>query len=67
MVSPSIILTNLGRGVGRVNFEVTTDAPNAAGARRVIVSVESVVDIKITDTVEMARFTMMGFQNKINR
>ncbi len=41
---------------------VERKTPDAQGARRVIMSFEQVIAIKILDAVEMARFTAMGFQ-----
>jgi hypothetical protein len=40
--------------------------PDASGARRVIMGIDSVVAIKILDAIEMARFTAMGFQGNLD-
>jgi hypothetical protein len=36
--------------------------PDAQGSRRVIMSFDLIVAVKILDAIEMARFTAMGFQ-----
>ena len=38
------------------------DKPDTIGARKVMLSYESISAIKITDVIEMARFQVMGFQ-----
>jgi hypothetical protein len=41
--------------------------PDTSGARRVILAIDTIVGIKITDPIEMARFTVMGFQANMAR
>jgi hypothetical protein len=41
--------------------------PDTIEARRVILSIDTIVGIKITDPIKMARFTAMGFQANMAR
>ena len=38
------------------------DRPDTIGARKVMLSYDSISAVKITDVIEMARFQVMGFQ-----
>lgn len=69
-----IMITSFGESIPFVEYMLSGNlvlldrgVPDTAGARRVIVAVESIVGIKIVDAVEMARFTAMGFQANLAR
>lgn len=69
-----IIITSFGESVPFVEYMLSGNlvlvdrgVPDTAGARRVIVAIDSIVGIKITDPIEMARFTAMGFQANMAR
>ena len=69
-----IILTSFGESVPFVEFMLNGNlvlldrgVPDTANARRVILAVDMIVGIKITDPIEMARFTSMGFQANMRR
>jgi len=69
-----IILTSFGESVPFVEFMLNGNlvlldrgVPDTAGARRVILAMDMIVGIKITDPIEMARFTSMGFQANMRR
>lgn len=64
-----IIITSFGESVPFVEYMLSGNlvlldrgVPDTAGARRVIIAIDSIVGIKITDAIEMARFTVLGFQ-----
>ncbi len=64
-----IIITSFGESIPFTSYMLSGNlvlldrgVPDTAGARRVIVAIDSIVGIKITDAIEMARFTAMGFQ-----
>lgn len=38
------------------------DKPDTLGARKVMLSYETIAAVKITDVIELARFQVMGFQ-----
>ncbi len=69
-----ILLTTFGESVPFEDFMLSGNlvlvdrgVPDTSGARRVIVSIDAIVGIKIVDPVEMARFTAMGFQAAVRR
>ena len=69
-----VLITSVGENVPFVDFMlngnlilVDRGIPDTAGSRRVILALECIVGIKITDPIEMARFTAMGFQARMNR
>jgi len=69
-----VLITSFGESVPFADFMlngnlilVDRGIPDTAGSRRVILAIDSSVGIKITDPVEMARFTAMGFQGQLNR
>ena len=69
-----IVLTSFGENVPFVDYMLSGQlvlldrgVPDTSGARRVILSVDTIVGIKITDPIEMARFTAMGFQANLAR
>lgn len=45
---------------GIVLFE--RDKPDSLGSRKVMLSYEAICAIKLTDTMELARYQVMGFQ-----
>ena len=64
-----IMITSYGESVPFTDFMlsgtlalVDRGAPDTTGARRVIIAIDSITVIKITDPIEMDRFTAMGFQ-----
>lgn len=65
-----LAVTTFGESIPFCNFMLSGDlllierkTPDAQGARRVILSFESINAIKILDAIEMPRFTAMGFQS----
>jgi len=64
-----LIVTSFGEQIQFVSYMLSGDlilierkTPDALGSRRVIISFESIIALKILDAIEMARFTAMGFQ-----
>jgi hypothetical protein len=64
-----LMLTTFGESLPFVSYKLQGDlliverkTPDAQGGRRVIMSIECIVAIKILDAIDMARFTAMGFQ-----
>lgn len=64
-----LIVTTFGESIQFVSYMISGDlilierkTPDAQGSRRVIMSFDSIVAVKILDAIEMARFTAMGFQ-----
>ncbi len=69
-----VLITSFGESVPFVDFMlcghlilVDRGVPDTAGSRRVILDIDSVKAIKITDPIEMPRFTAMGFQARVDR
>ena len=69
-----IIITSFGESIPFVEYMLSGNlvlvdrgVPDTAGARRVMIAIDSIVGIKITDPVEMARFTVMGFHANMTR
>jgi len=69
-----IVMTSFGENVPFVDYMLSGNlvlidrgVPDTAGARRVILAIDCIVGIKITDPIEMARFTTMGFQAMVAR
>ncbi len=69
-----IMITSFGESVPFTDYMLSGNlvlidrgVPDTAGARRVIVTIDAIVGIKITDPIEMARFTAMGFQANATR
>jgi len=69
-----ILLTSFGEAVPFIDFMlggnlvlVDRGVPDTSDARRVIVAIDTIVGIKITTPIEMARFTTMGFQANMRR
>ena len=56
----SIPFQNFLLSNGIVLFE--RDKPDSLGARKVMLSYEAICAIKMTDTMELARYQVMGFQ-----
>jgi hypothetical protein len=64
-----IIVTNYQESIPFQNFLLSTsvvllerDKPDSLGARKVMLSYEAISAIKLTDTMELARYQVMGFQ-----
>ena len=64
-----MIVTTFGETIPFSNYMLSGElilverkTPDALGARRVIMGMDSVQAIKILDAIELARFTAMGFQ-----
>lgn len=64
-----IIVTNYQESIPFQNFLLSTgvvllerDKPDSLGARKVMLSYEAISAIKMTDTMELARYQVMGFQ-----
>ncbi|MBN74049.1 hypothetical protein [Gimesia sp.] len=64
-----IIVTNYQETIPFQNFLLSTgvvllerDKPDSQGARKVMLSYEAISAIKLTDTMELARYQVMGFQ-----
>ncbi|MFG0240882.1 hypothetical protein V6x_08170 [Gimesia chilikensis] len=64
-----IIVTNYQESIPFQNFLLSTgvvllerDKPDSQGARKVMLSYEAISAIKLTDTMELARYQVMGFQ-----
>lgn len=65
----AIIVTTFGESIQFSSFMLSGDlilierkTPDALGSRRVIISFDSILAVKILDAIEMPRFTAMGFQ-----
>lgn len=63
------VVTKQGESVPFVNFLISgglllieRDGPDASGARKFIVSYESIAIIKLATAAEMSQFQVMGFQ-----
>lgn len=59
----SIPFQNYLLSSGVVLFE--RDKPDSLGARKVMLSYEAISAIKLTDTLELARYQVLGFQPTI--
>jgi hypothetical protein len=64
-----VLVTTFGESIGFVNFLVSggillveRDKPDTVGARKVLVAYEQISAVKVTSTLELARFQVMGFQ-----
>lgn len=69
-----LLLTSFGEAVPFVDFMLSGNlvlldrgVPDTSDSRRVILAIDTIVGIKITAPIEMARFTAMGFQSNIRR
>ena len=69
-----IIMTSFGESVPFTDYMLCDNlvlldrgVPDTSGARRVMLPIDTIVGIKITDPIEMARFTVMGFQANMAR
>jgi hypothetical protein len=69
-----IVITSFGDNVPFTDYMLCDNlvlldrgVPDTSGARRVILAIDTIVGIKITDPIEMARFTVMGFQANMAR
>lgn len=67
-----IIVTNYQESIPFQNFLLSTavvllerDKPDSLGARKVMLSYDAICAIKLTDTLELARYQVMGFQPTI--
>lgn len=66
------VVTKQGESIPFINFLISgglllieRDGPDASGARKFIVSYESIAIIKLTTAAEMSQFQVMGFQPPI--
>ena len=64
-----IVVTSYQESIPFQNFLLSTgvvlferDKPNSLGARKVMLSYEAICAIKLSDTMELARYQVMGFQ-----
>ncbi len=64
-----LLVTTFGESIHFVSYMLSGDLilverkmPDASGSRRVIMSFEQILAVKILDAIEMPRFTAMGFQ-----
>lgn len=64
-----LIVTTWGEAIQFVSYLVSggillveRDRPDTAGARKVMLTWESISCVKITDVIDLARFQVMGFQ-----
>ena len=68
-----IVVTNYQESIPFQNFLLSTavvllerDKPDSLGARKVMLSYDAICAIKLTDTMELARYQVMGFQPSIS-
>ena len=64
-----IVVTTYQESIPFKNFLLSSgvvllerDKPDSLGARKVMLSYEAICAIKMTDTMELARYQVMGFQ-----
>ncbi|WP_298868927.1 hypothetical protein [uncultured Gimesia sp.] len=64
-----IVVTTYQESIPFQNFLLSSgivlldrDKPDSLGARKVMLSYEAICAIKLTDTMELARYQVMGFQ-----
>jgi hypothetical protein len=64
-----LVVTKGQETIPFVNFMVSggillieRDKPDSSGARKVMMGYEQIAAVKITNTLELARFQVMGFQ-----
>ncbi|QDU81613.1 hypothetical protein Pla110_33550 [Polystyrenella longa] len=64
-----LLVTNFQEQIAFVNFLVSgdillveRDRPDSYGARKVMLTYDSISALKITNPMELARFQVMGFQ-----
>ena len=69
-----LLLTSFGESVPFIDFMLSGNlvlldrgVPDTSDSRRVILAIDTIVGIKITSPIEMARFTAMGFQGNVRR
>ncbi|MEZ6059466.1 MAG: hypothetical protein R3C19_03795 [Planctomycetaceae bacterium] len=69
-----VLITSFGESVPFVDFMlcgslmlVDRGVPDTAGARRIMLEIDCIKAVKITDPIEMPRFTAMGFQGRVDR
>ncbi|MCX7386185.1 MAG: hypothetical protein WCO86_08465 [Planctomycetota bacterium] len=65
-----LVVTIFGESIPFSSFMLSGDllllerkTPDALGARRVLICFDAIHAIKILESIEMARFTAMGFQS----
>lgn len=64
-----IVVTSYGEAIPFVNFLISgaiilleRDKPDSVNARKVMVAYPAISAVKLPTTMELARFTVMGFQ-----
>ena len=64
-----LLVTNFQEQIPFVNFMISggillveRDKPDSYGARKVMIAYDAITAIKFTNTLELARFQVMGFQ-----
>lgn len=64
-----MVITTFGEAIPFVGYLLTEgivllerDRPDTLGARKVLLSYDSIAALKITDVIELDRFQVMGFQ-----
>ena len=64
-----VVVTTFGESINFINFLISgglllveRDKPDSVGARKVVLSYDSLSAVKLASTMELARFQVMGFQ-----
>ncbi|HTN01201.1 hypothetical protein [Planctellipticum variicoloris] len=67
-----MIVTSFGESVPFRDFMISgsillvdRDVPDSYGARKVMLTYDSIAAVKLTSTLELARFQVMGFQGTL--
>lgn len=67
-----LIVTSFGESVPFRDFMISgsillvdRDVPDSYGARKVLLAYESIAAVKLTSTLELARYQVMGFQGTL--
>lgn len=67
-----LVITSGGESVPFRDFLISgplllldRDVPDSSGARKVILPYEFIAALKLTNTLELARYQVMGFQNPL--
>jgi len=64
-----VVVTSFQESIPFINFLISggillldRDKPDSLGARKVMIAYEAIDAVKLTDTMELSRFQVMGFQ-----